>query len=112
LTLFYANRFIQDAAFDEEIRNMKLANFRLVTVLSRSEDPCAPENDERGYICEPLLKKYLGDVTGRLFYVVGSPQFSSAIEKILIDLGVPKEQRHMDPFTGLRAADQREIPEK
>jgi len=107
-TLFYSNRFIQDAAFDEEVRNMALANFRLITVLSKSQDLCAPGNDERGYICEPLLKKYLGDnILNCLYYIVGSPQFSEAIEKILIDLGVPKEQRHMDPFTGLRGVEKK-----
>lgn len=107
LTLFYSNRFLEDAAFDEEIRNVALEKFRLVTVLSKSTEPCAPGNDERGYICEPLLKKYLGDSMDCLYYIVGSPQFSNAIEKILIDLGVPKEQRHMDPFTGLRSVNQK-----
>ncbi|MDO8565897.1 MAG: FAD-dependent oxidoreductase [Candidatus Moranbacteria bacterium] len=108
LILFYSNRFLEDAAFDEEIRNIALEKFRLVTVLSKSKDACDLGNDERGYICEPLLKKYLGNnIMNCLYYIVGSPQFSSAMEKILIDLGVPKEQRHMDPFTGLRAVDQK-----
>lgn len=106
-TLLYANRFLEDAAFDEEIRKLDLAHFRLVTVLSKSAEPCVPGNDERGYICEPLLKKYIGDIMGCLYYIVGSPQFSGAIEKILIDLGVPKEQIKKDPFTGLRAVSQK-----
>lgn len=100
-TLLYANRFAKDAAFDEEMRKITLAHYRLVTVLSRSEDPCAAENDERGYVCEETLRKYLKDITGCLYYIVGSPQFSEALEKVLIDLGVSKEQCHMDPFTGL-----------
>lgn len=106
-TLFYANRFVEDAAFFEEIKNVALPNFRFVNVLSKSEEPCAPKNDERGYICEPVLKKYVSDIAGCIYYIVGSPQFSEAIEKMLVDLGIPKEQRHMDPFTGLRAAGQK-----
>lgn len=106
-TLFYSNRFIEDAAFYEEIKNVALANFHLVTALSQSKEPCVLENEERGYICEPILKKYLKDIPDCLYYIVGSPQFSEAIEKMLIDFGVPKEQRHMDPFTGLRAVEKK-----
>ncbi|MDP3956887.1 MAG: FAD-dependent oxidoreductase [bacterium] len=107
-TLFYSNRFIEDAAFYEEIKNAVLPNFHLVTVLSKSEDVCAFVDDERGYICEAMLKKYLGDNTmDFLYYIVGSPEFSSAMETILINFGVPKEQRHMDPFTGLRGTSQK-----
>ncbi|MDD2766758.1 MAG: FAD-dependent oxidoreductase [Candidatus Moranbacteria bacterium] len=98
----YSNRFTKDAAFDEEMKQIQLPHYRYVTVLSRSEDPCAPENDERGYICEETIKKYIQDIPNCLYYIVGSPQFSEAIEKTLIDLGIPKEQCHMDPFTGLR----------
>jgi len=103
-TFLYSNRFTKDAAFDEEMKKIQLASCRYVTVLSRSEDPCAPENDERGYICAETLKKYIQDIPNSLYYIVGSPQFSEAIEKILADLNVPKEQCHMDPFTGLRVA--------
>lgn len=106
-TLLYANRFLKDAAFCEEIKSLPLAHFRCVTVLSKSDEICQPVNDERGYICLPLLKKYVSDIPGRLYYLVGSSEFTDAMEKILIDLGVPKEQRHMDPFTGLRAVDKK-----
>jgi len=104
-TLLYANRFIKDVAFEEEIENITLPHLRHITVLSKSDDPCAPDNDERGYICTEMIKKYCHNITGCLYYIVGSPQFSDAIEKILIDLGVPKENHHIDPFTGLRAVD-------
>lgn len=101
-TLFYANRFAKDAAFDEEMKNLSLAHFRRISVLSQSEDPCASENDERGYLCEPMLGKYLDDIAGCLYYIVGSPQFSDAMGRALADLGVAREQCRIDPFTGLR----------
>lgn len=101
--LFYANRFIKDAAFDEEMRNLKLKNFRYVTVLSRSEEPCAPANDERGYVNGAILKKYIEDVPNCLYYLVGSPQFITAMEEMLADLGVSEEHCKKDPFTGMAA---------
>lgn len=102
-TLLYANRFLKDAAFHTELQNITLADFRYVTVLSRSEEPCAPTDDERGHICEPTLRKYAEDVQGNLYYIVGSPQFIEAMEKMLESLGVLKEQCKKDPFTGLKA---------
>lgn len=102
-TLFYANRFAKDAAFDEEMKNLPLAHLRHISVLSQSEDPCAPENDERGYLSEQMLGKYLDDIAGCLYYIVGSPQFSDAMGRVLANLGVPKEQCRIDPFTGLRS---------
>lgn len=102
-TLFYANRFTKDAAFDEEIRHLKLKHFRYVTILSRSQESCAPENDERGYMNGSMLKKYVQDVPHRLYYLVGSPQFITAMEEILADLGVPRENCKKDPFTGMTA---------
>lgn len=99
--LFYANRFTKDAAFDEEMRNLKLRNFRYVTVLSKSEEPCAPENDERGHLNGAILEKYIQDMPGCLYYLVGSPQFITAMEETLVALGVSQEQCKKDPFTGI-----------
>lgn len=101
--LFYSNRFEKDAAFLGEMRDLKLRHFRCVTVFSKSEDSAAPENDERGHIGEAMLRKYLGSVSDCLYYIVGSPQFAKAMEAVLDRLGIPKEQRHMDPFSGITA---------
>lgn len=100
--LLFANRFLRDAAFHEEIRALSLTDFRYVTILSKSEEPCAPENDERGYIGESIIEKYVDDVRGSLYYIVGSPEFIQAMEALLAGMGVPQEQCKKDPFTGLR----------
>ena len=106
-TLLYSNRFLKDAAFCEEIKPLPLPHFRCITVLSQSDEVCQPINDERGYICVPMITKYIDDIPGKLYYLVGSLPFVEAMEKMLIDLGVPKEQRYKDPFTGLRGVDQK-----
>jgi ferredoxin-NADP reductase len=103
-TLFYANRFLKDASFHEEFVELarQLPHFRYVTVLSKSEDPMNPENDERGYITASMLEKYLTDIQNRLYYMVGSGEFIDAMETMLAGFGVMKEQCKKDPFTGLR----------
>ncbi len=102
-TLLYANRFLKDATFHEDIKKLSLKNLRYVTVLSQSTEPCAPAYDERGYIDEAIIEKYVDDVCGSLYYIVGSPEFIGAMETMLTKLGVPKEQCKKDSFTGLRA---------
>lgn len=103
-TLLSANRSLGDAAFHEELAGLSLEHFCYVTVLSQSEAPCQATNDERGYICESLIQKYVTDVPGSLYYIVGSPQFIEAMERVLDTLGVPREGRRKDPFTGLQSA--------
>lgn len=102
-TLFYSNRFDKDAAFEEEMRAFNVPDYRFVRVLSKSDEPCQPENDERGYITEELVKKYVPETDGVLYYIVGSPQFADAMVAMLDRMGVSKESRHMDPFSGMVA---------
>lgn len=103
MTLLYANRFLKDATFHEDINKLNLPNLRHVTVLSDSQDVCAPANDERGYICEDFIHKYVPNVAGSLYYIVGSPEFITAMENMVLKMGVTKENIKKDPFTGLRS---------
>ncbi len=105
-TVLYSNRFEKDAAFHEELKGIKLANYRYVTTLSQETAPCSDGNEERGYICETMLRKYVPDVTGVWYYLVGAPAFIEAMEKMLSDMGVAKERQVCDPFTGMATATQ------
>lgn len=105
-TLFYSNRFEKDAAFHEELKAIKLPNYRYIATLSQETKPCAEANEERGYICETMLRKYLPDVHGVWFYLVGAPAFIEAMEKMLSEMGVTKEHQVCDPFTGMATAKQ------
>ncbi len=103
MTLFYSNRFEKDVAFEKEIKALPLPHLRYVTVLSKSETPCQVVSDERGYICLPMLEKYLENISDKLYYIVGSPEFIIVMEEILTGIGVAKENIKKDPFTGLRS---------
>ena len=104
-TLFFGNRSPKDAPFAEELNQLDLPNFRLIEVMSQCDssddkDVC----DEHGYIREEVLKKYLTKPEECVYYLVGSPSFVEVMETMLNNFGVPKESRHMDPFTGLVSA--------
>lgn len=103
-TVFYSNRFEKDAAFHEELKNLQLAHFTYVSTLSQETTPCSDGNEERGYICEAMLRKYVPDMEGVWYYLVGAPAFIEAMEKMLSDMGVAKERQVCDPFTGMGQA--------
>ena len=97
----YSNRFKKDAAFDQEFKQLQLENFRYVPTFSQETTPCADGSEERGYICENMVRKYVPDVTAVWFYLVGAPAFIEAMEKMLSDMGVAKERQVCDPFAGM-----------
>ena len=107
-TCFYSNRMIKDAAFHAELKALSLPQYQYVTTFSQETLPCAGANDERGYICEDMLRKYLPaeEITTSWYYLVGAPAFIEAMEQMLISMGVAQERCVNDPFTGLASANQ------
>jgi len=108
MSFFYSNRMIKDAAFNDELRDLSLPNYQYVTTFSQETIPCAGTNEERGYVCESMLRKYLSadDITTSWYYLVGAPAFIEAMEAMLIGMGVAKERCVNDPFTGMASANQ------
>lgn len=104
--VLYSNRFEKDAAFHEELKGIKLPGLRYVSTLSQETTPCAGTNEERGYICEAMVRKYVPDIQSVWFYLVGAPAFIEAMEKMLSDMGVAKERQACDPFAGMATAAQ------
>ncbi len=102
-TLLYANRFQKDAAFSDELKTLDLERYRFANVLSQSDEPSIGEGDERGYISEDILRKYVSDISRCVYYLVGSPQFTGAMEAMLDRMSIGKDARRMDPFTGMCA---------
>lgn len=106
LSVFYSNRHKGDAAFDEELRSVKLSGLRYVTTCSQDTTAPTDTHEERGYINEPMLLKYLGSehLLENWYYLVGAPAFIEAMKAMLGGLGVPKERLVVDPFAGLSSA--------
>lgn len=98
--LFYSNRRPEDASFCEEMQDFPGLNYRCIDTLTQNEGVCAWQ-EESGYICAEMLKRYLTEITESLYYVVGANGFIGAMEKMLMELGVPNENIKKDPFTGL-----------
>ncbi len=104
LFVFYSNRFHKDAAFHEDLEKSTLKNLTYVNTLSQETAACSCKNEERGYICESMLAKYLVGTGEAWYYLVGAPGFIEAMEKMLSEMGVPQERQVCDPFAGLTQA--------
>lgn len=104
MTLLYANRTLEDAPFQKELRELGLANVRYIDVLSQVETAPEHENEARGYINEALVRQYMDNPEKCVYYMVGSPSFLGAMEDMLRTMNVPEDQWHSDPFTGMESA--------
>ena len=107
-TFFYSNRMVKDAAFHEELKALSLPEYQYIATFSQETLPCTGTNEERGYICEDMLRKYLSadEIASSWYYLVGAPAFIEAMEQALTGMGVAKERFVNDPFTGLTPANQ------
>lgn len=100
--LFYSNRRLEDASFSQEVQKFPTLNYRCIDTLTNQEaaDACKWQ-EERGYICDRMLQKYIADDENPLYYIVGSPIFANAMIAMLTGMGVEKESVKQDPFTGI-----------
>lgn len=107
-TLFYSNRTTKDAAFHTDLEGIKLPDCTYVYTFSQETGPATGVNEERGYIDEAMLKKYLPleEMRENWYYLVGAPAFIEAMEKTLEGMGIAKERMVNDPFTGMQTASQ------
>lgn len=108
-TLFYSNRMKKDAAFHTELKEVTLPQCTYIPTFSQETDSQSELNEERGYIDEVMLRKYVpvAELTENWYYLVGAPAFIEAMEKLLTSVGVAKERMVNDPFTGMESASQK-----
>lgn len=99
ITLIYANKTLEDATFLDEFEKLsKRLNLKLIHVL---ELPPEGWRGEKGYITIDILKKHLP--TDRTpdnveVFICGPGPMMDAVEKALIQLGVPMGDFHSERF--------------
>jgi ferredoxin-NADP reductase len=100
--LFYSNYRPEDTAFLSEMTD-GFPNIHMKGILTMTNMETSRESweGERGFITAEMLVKYLPDVHTPLYYLVGTPGFTKAMENILAGFGIEKENIKQDPFVGL-----------
>jgi predicted ferric reductase len=96
--LFYANLRVQDAAFVEELDELK--GQLDLTVVHVVQEPPEGWPGETGRIDDELLRRWLPTRFERLqYFICGPPPMMDALEDALSRLGVPAERIHSERLT-------------
>ena len=99
LTLLYANRTPQLAAYTEDFEKFaeENPNFTFVPVYSQAADDW---KGEQGYITAEMLKKYVPDLNQPNYYLSGPAEMVAAMRKLLVDAEVNEDNIRTEEFSG------------
>jgi ferredoxin-NADP reductase len=99
ISLFYGCRTENDLTFKKELEALAEKNKNLSIILMVTE-PTEQWKGETGIINAEIVKRYLPDYKENMFYTCGPPTMVEAMEKIVLNLGLPKEKLKREYFTG------------
>ena len=102
LFLFYSNRRPEDAAFLDELKALEGENrqYRLVGTMTDHDRSARPWSGETGYINQGMLARYVGDLNGPIYYVVGPPGLVDAMRQMLSAASIATADIRLEKFAG------------
>jgi predicted ferric reductase len=99
VTLFYANRHWEDVTFREQLAELEesMPQLRVVHVL---EEPLDDWTGEIGRIDAETIRRHVPErtLTRLEYFVCGSDPMMDAIEKLLLEIGVPASRLNTERF--------------
>jgi ferredoxin-NADP reductase len=100
--LFYANRYLEDAAFIDALGKLERANprFRFVPTFTRMTKTYRGWKGETGHISGEMLSTHVGNLRGPIFYVAGPPTMVAAARRTLIEAAVDEDDIRTEEFAG------------
>ena len=101
IVLFYANRYLEDAAFIDTLWELERANprFRFVPTLTR-EAMKSGWKGKTGYISAEMILTYVGVLQGPIYYIAGPPTMVAATRRILVEAVVDEDDIRTEEFGG------------
>lgn len=102
ISLFYANRYLEDAAFMDTLRELESSteNFRFVPTLTRVDNAHGGWQGEIGHISSEMLSKHVSNLQGSICYVAGPSTMVSAARLALNQAGVDEDDIRTEEFAG------------
>jgi ferredoxin-NADP reductase len=102
--LFYSNRRPEDAPFLAELQNLAEQNpsFKLIATMTKSEKSAQTWRGEVGFINRAMLEKYVDDLRAPIYYVAGLPELVNAMQAVLAEVGVGKNNIRAEEFAGFK----------
>ena len=100
--LFYANRYLEDAAFMDALWDLESSNtnFRFVPTFTRIDRTSRGWQGEIGHIRPEMLSQHVSNLRGPIFYIAGPPTMVAATRRMLVDAGVDEDDIRTEEFAG------------
>lgn len=102
IVLFYANRYMENAAFMDALWGLERANprFRFIPTLTRTDKNYRGWKGETGHISSEMLLTKVGILRGPIFYIAGPPTMVAATRRTLNEAGVDEDDIRTEEFAG------------
>jgi ferredoxin-NADP reductase len=102
VSLFYANRHIEDAAFMDALWDLEMSNqnFHFFPTFTRIAIGHRGWKGATGPINAQMLHKHISDLQNPIYYVAGPPGMVAGAHQTLVELAVPEENIRMEHFAG------------
>ena len=102
ISLFYANRYLEDAAFMDMLRELESStgNFRFIPTLTRVDNAHREWKGETGRISPEMFSRHISNLQGSICYVAGPLAMVSAARLALNEAGVDEDDIRTEEFAG------------
>jgi ferredoxin-NADP reductase len=102
VSLFYANRHIEDAAFTDALWDLEMSNqnFRFFPTFTRIPIGHRGWKGASGPISARMLSGHISDLQDPIYYVAGPPGMVAGAHQTVVELAVPEENIRMEHFAG------------
>lgn len=102
INLFSSFSKKEDIIFGEDFTNAQknLPAFKYIVTITKTEESKDMWNGETGRIDRILIEKYVKNIHGRLYYIVGPTIMVSAIADILRNMGILSDNIKTEDFPG------------
>jgi len=100
--LFYANRYLEDAAFMEALWKLGEANprFRFVPTFTRLPNNYRGWKGETGHFSPEMFSTHVGSLRGPIYYLAGPPTMVAGACRTLCQAGVDQDDIRTEEFAG------------
>jgi ferredoxin-NADP reductase len=100
--LFYANRYLEDAAFIDGLWKLAEANprFRFVPTFTRMPNNYRGWKGETGHILPEMLSTHVGGLQGPIYYLAGPSTMVAGACRMLAEAGVDHDDIRTEEFAG------------
>jgi ferredoxin-NADP reductase len=100
--LFYANRYVEDAAFTDTLWDLEMStrSFHFVPTLTRIGPGHRGWKGATGPINAQLLSTHISNLQDPIYYIAGPPRMVAGAHQTLVELAVPEEDIRTEHFAG------------